>query len=195
MSLTDVQTKYPVIDWQQYLRHFVPSSVPVPDKVIVATPSFFDALTTWFLSGEEESVSLQTLQDFMVIHDLRSWIYAMDTHTREVLLKMNSKISSGVASLPPRSRDCVYNANGAFGQLVGRYFAMNQFGGDQERARVGKLVDLIHQVWLNRLSGLDWLDKKTRAAAIEKVCVYIIDLFFVYNGLTRWGAIDQQDQA
>ncbi|KAI7857157.1 hypothetical protein BDC45DRAFT_501810 [Circinella umbellata] len=172
MSLTEIQGKYPFINWSKLFKSLIPEGTPEPETFIVNTPSYFTDLNNWLLSplSSEEGVDLQTMQDFFMINVLKTWLYAIDTDTRRIWRHAWAKISSGSFELPVRSHTCVNNVVRSFGHTIGRYFVMRRFAGDEEeRKQVDDFVTQIHEVWLKRLNDLDWLDPETRQAAIEKV--------------------------
>ena len=172
MSLTEIQKKYPFINWSKLFKSLIPNGTPEPETFIVNTPAYFTDLTNWLLSPapSEEGVNLQTMQDLFMIKVLKTWLYALDTDTRRIWRHAWAKIYSGSVELPARSDTCVNNVVGSFGNIIGRYFIMRRFAGDEEeRKQIDDFVTKIHEVWLNRLDDLDWLDSETRQAAIEKV--------------------------
>lgn len=167
MKLSELQSKCPIIEWKSILQRMIPDDMKqVPEPLIVMVPSYLQDLTQWLSSGE---VSLQTIRDYFTLYEIYTWSYALDTHTRQLVQNFIGRITSGTIKLLPRWNTCVTNAIGSFGEIIGRYYVMNDFGGDDARAKVDKLVTLIHESWLNRLAGVDWLDKETRERAIKKV--------------------------
>ncbi|KAJ8653478.1 hypothetical protein O0I10_010914 [Lichtheimia ornata] len=167
MKLSELQSKYPIIDWKSVLQRMIPEDMKeIPEPLIVMVPSYLQDLTQWFSSGE---VSLKTIRDYFLLNEIYAWVYALDTHTRQLVENFVGRITSGTVKLLPRWNTCVSNTMGSFGEIVGRYYVMANFGGDDARAKVDELVTLIHESWLNRLADVDWLDKETRERAIKKV--------------------------
>lgn len=168
MKLSELQSKYPIIEWKSLLERMIPDDMKeIPEPLIVMTPSYFENLTKWLSSGE---VSLQTIRDYFTLNEIYTWVYALDTPTRQLVENFVGRITSGTVKLLPRWNTCVSNAMGSFSEIVGRYYVMANFGGDDARTKVDKLITLIHESWLNRLTDVDWLDKETRERAIKKVC-------------------------
>lgn len=167
MKLSELQSKYPIIDWKSYIQRMIPEDMKeIPEPLIVMVPSYLQDLTQWFSSGE---VSLKTIRDYVLLYDIYAWVYALDTDTRQLVENFVGRITSGTTKLLPRWNTCVSNTMGSFAEIVGRYYVMANFGGDDARTKVDKLVTLIHESWLNRLADVDWLDKETRERAIKKV--------------------------
>ncbi|KAI9256453.1 hypothetical protein BDA99DRAFT_585276 [Phascolomyces articulosus] len=173
-SLAEIQENYSFINWKKLLEAFITDETLIPNTLIVTTPSYFTDLTHWFLSidndGQQSGVSLQTMKEYFMIKILKTWLYALDTDTRQQWRHTWAKISSGTFELSPRKRTCINNVVGSFGDMIGHYFAMRRFAGEEEeRKQVDDFVTKIHNVWLDRLDDVDWLDPETRQAAIEKV--------------------------
>lgn len=171
MTIGELHQNYPLIDWSHYLRHFTPNDVSLPEKVIVSTPRFLKELSDWLINSaqREDGVTIQQLHDFFTIKAILSNIDNVDRNTREIYREMVSKISSGTIAPPKRSRVCVSNTSNIFGQLLGRYYVVKYFGGEQQRKQVGQFMDHIQLSWLHRLNAVDWLDKETKVRAAEKV--------------------------
>lgn len=167
MTLEELTTHYPIIDWQQYLRHFIPEDVEVPEKVVVHAPSYLERLTAWVT--KDNQVSDQALKDYFLLHLMFRWIAALDTETQKLLQKVYGQVKTGNTNLQSRERICVARTNIGFGHLVGRYFVMKAFGGDDKRAHFDNLVTNIHNTWIQSVSTLEWLDESTRQEALDKV--------------------------
>lgn len=166
MTLAELQERYPFVEWQTLLRHYVPEDRPVPERIINNAPSYFEKLNSLLASGK---FTVATLRDYFAVRTAGNWIYTLDTHTRTLLHQIDSKIVSGTSQLKPRKDECIGNANDALGHLVARYFTITQFGGQKERDTVEEMVRLVHETWINRLTNIDWLDNETKQAAINKV--------------------------
>lgn len=167
MTLEALATTYPIIDWQQYLRHFIPGDVDVPEKVIVYAPSYLEQLAAWIT--QDDQVSDEALKDYFLLHLMFRWIAALDTETQKLLQKVYGKVKTGNSNLRSREEICVARTNIGFGHLVGRYFVMKSFGGDDKRAHFDDLVTNIHNTWIKSVTALEWLDESTRKEALDKV--------------------------
>lgn len=171
MTIAELHQKYPVADWLQMLRHLTPGDVSLPERVIVTAPRFLEQLTDWLVNSaiRDDGVTTQNLREYFVIKTIMANVGNVDKDTRELYRNMHSKIASGTTEPLPRSRVCVSQTSNTFGQLLGRYFVMKNFGGEPQRQQVAKFMDNIQSSWMQRLQGVDWLDYETRARAMEKV--------------------------
>lgn len=165
MQMDDIQKKYPLMDWRRFLSAF--AHPVVPQQMIVSTQSYLGNLTQSILSGE---TSKDLVRDFIVVRIIKAWSYALDSKTYTTYKTMQNKISSGSTAIKKRSQECIEDTNDSFGQLIARYFALvNQQAAAEWREKVEDYLTLLQEIWLNRLGSNDWLDKETRAKAIEKV--------------------------
>jgi endothelin-converting enzyme len=171
MSISEIQQKYGIIDWNIFLRHFTPNDASVPERVIVTAPRFMQALTKWLANSatSEDGITTRTILDYFTIKTILANISNLDKDTREVHRAMVGSISSGTTAPPPRERVCVTATSKAFGQLLGRYFVIKSFGGEPQREQAARFMDNIQGAWSERLNAIDWLDGETRSRALEKV--------------------------
>ncbi len=170
MTLSDFQAQNPSIDWTSILEFVIPSSggIKSPNTIIVRTPEYYKELNA-FLS---KNVTLQTLQEYFIIQLAVAKVYSLDDDSRAAYREMTGKISSGTSVKQPRWRTCVNYASNVFGNTLGRYYTLKQFGSEPERKKAEAFLNTIHDAWLNRLPEVDWLDNQTRAKAVEKVCTF-----------------------
>jgi predicted metalloendopeptidase len=152
-------------DWISYFKSMVAPNTNLPDTIIVKTPTFFDGLDKLFSSG----VSMQTLQEYFVINHVTNFIYALDSKSRAAYRKLNSDIVTGTTVEKPRWRICTDYTSNLFGESLGRYYTLHSFGSEKERKKTELFLNTIHEAWLNKLPGADWLDAETRKKAIEKL--------------------------
>ncbi|KAI9249465.1 hypothetical protein BDA99DRAFT_488321 [Phascolomyces articulosus] len=167
----ELQTKYPFINWERFLRAMVEEGTPLPEYIIVNTPTFFDSLTYWlapFGVSDTKYPSLQAFKDFMFFKTLIRWNYALDTASRNAWKPVGIKMLKGTTEFYPRHMLCINYADDALGMIQGRYFVMKKFGGKQERAKLSATIDIIRETLLNLLAGSSWLDKPTLQVAIDK---------------------------
>ncbi|KAI7885925.1 uncharacterized protein EV154DRAFT_427608 [Mucor mucedo] len=171
MPISELHQRYPVVNWIKLFRSFLPEETSLPEHVIVVVPRFLQDLTDWLANSvnSDDGVTTQNIREFFIIKTILSNIQNVDKATRELYRNMNSKISSGTTEPPPRSRSCISQTSNTFGQLLGRYFVMKNFGGERQREQVGKFMDNIKSSWSSRLQNVDWLDSDTRTRALDKV--------------------------
>lgn len=171
MTIAELHQKYPIVEWIKIIRSFIPEDVSLPSNVIVIAPKYMEGLTDWLSHSitRDDGATTENLREFFVIKTILSNINNVDKTSRELYRNMMSKISSGTTEPPPRARTCVSQTSNRFGQLLGRYFVMKNFGGERERKQVSKFIDNIISSWSLRLQDVSWLDSETRTKALDKV--------------------------
>ena len=89
---------------------------------------------------------------------------------------LNSKLTGVSADIePPRWKTCVNVVNDQIGWIVGRYFVLQKFS-EKSKSLGEDYIKSIKNAFLHRLHELDWIDKETRAKAIEKVQFLTLDM-------------------
>ncbi|KAI7901157.1 uncharacterized protein BX663DRAFT_515138 [Cokeromyces recurvatus] len=167
IQLSEFQNKYPFMDWASIINSLIPSdSIYTPDTVIIRTPLYYERLNLLLSSNR---VKLQTLQDYFIIIYVLNKVYTLDESSRAAYRKMNGEISMGTSVEQPRWRTCVSYTSSALSNSMGRYYALQKFGGEEERKKAEALLTTVHEAWLNRLPNIEWLDEQTRLKAIEKL--------------------------
>lgn len=164
--MSQLQSEFPAIDWSSLFSLLVPEeSVDSNSTVVVRTPTYFKKLNDFLAT----SANLQQLQEYFIIQLVNTRVDGLDNASRSAFADMKSKISSGSSAPPKRYRTCVRDVSKTFPNFMSRYYTLKEFGGENERKKVDEFITSIHQEWLHKLDGLDWLDNQTRAKAVEKV--------------------------
>ena len=166
VSLSTFQSQNPLIDWTHILEALIPNGgIQSVDTIIVRTPEFYKRLNQML----SQNVTLQTLQEYFIVNFVISRIHALDKTSRTAYREMNGKISSGTSTEQPRWRICVSYTSSSYGNSLGRYYTLKNFGSEDERKKAEAFLVTIHDAWLSRLPQVGWLDEQTRTKAIEKV--------------------------
>ncbi|KAI8328658.1 peptidase family M13-domain-containing protein [Choanephora cucurbitarum] len=147
MSVTELHQKYPAIDWIKFFCHLIPDDTSLPEKIIMTAPRFMERLNDWIANSptSADAITTQSIREFFIVKFIMSHINAVDKKTRESYRTMYSKIASGTVAPPSRSRTCINSTSRAFGQLLGCYFVIKEFGGDPQRKQVSDFMNNIKQ--------------------------------------------------
>ncbi|KAI8086657.1 uncharacterized protein BX664DRAFT_336426 [Halteromyces radiatus] len=166
MDFSDFEDKYSFVDWKKLIRKLAPKDTNLPDTIIVTTPSYFDKVAEWF---EKTPDATDILKNYFMVRYIYSRSSQLDPTTAGYVYDIDSGLFSGVTTKPPRWRHCVASTSLSFGDMLGRYFILVQFGGEDKRKDILTFLDTIHEAWGKRLSSLTWLDKQTLDKALEKL--------------------------
>lgn len=175
-SLSQLQTEFPAIDWSSLFAILIPEEAKLDSNstIVVRTPAYFKRLND-FLAN---SPNLLQLQEYFIIQLVNTKAVSLDSASRAAIIDMKSKVSSGSAALPERWLVCIRDVSKTYPNFMGRYYTLKEFGGEHERKKADEFITSIHQEWLHKLEGLEWLDNQTRAKAAEKVRSNMI---IIYN--------------
>ncbi|KAI8144065.1 hypothetical protein BJV82DRAFT_608195 [Fennellomyces sp. T-0311] len=188
MTIKELQAKYPIIDWTQFFTSFAPPGTPVPNSVIVESPSYFASLTALLLPTTSSSnspnqnakgvsgVDLHTMREYLTVAAMANWAYALGPVKSSGAAKFFSnrimQEDDSAKSLMGTTKQytwCIDRINLNLGNMMGRYFVMRTSRGESERSQIENYIKSIHEAWKDRLSQTTWLDDATRKAALQKL--------------------------
>ncbi|CAO3595604.1 unnamed protein product [Absidia cylindrospora] len=168
-QLTDVEKTYPFVEWRKIIQYFAPKTTPVPETLVVSALPFFDGLNQWFQASQDNANEM--IKNYLVIRYIFDKSSQLDPKTNGFNTAITNTIFNGVNVAPPRWRHCLGSVSSpsTFGQLIGRYFVLVNFGGEEKRKQVLEFLTVIHESWKRRLPKLTWLDQTTLQKAMEKL--------------------------
>ncbi|RCH79708.1 hypothetical protein CU098_000718, partial [Rhizopus stolonifer] len=165
MTLSELAKIAPNVDWGLYVSHLLPPNAPHPGKVVVTSPAYISNVSSLLLEKE----SARTLQAYFSWRAIFGYSEALGEEIRAPIRRLTSRlIGTNPKSIKPRWDTCLDEVNNALGFMAGRYYVIDKFGG-KAKERADEFVNSIKQVFLDRLPGLEWIDKETRQKAEEKV--------------------------
>lgn len=145
----------------------VPPENERPKIIISDAPDYIGLLSSSILSSTKPS----TIRYYLLWQTILSFAPELGETYRRPLQRLKAKLT-GVdpKSAPPRWETCLSKVNSGLGQLAGRYYVLEKFGGDA-KTQADDFIQSIKEAFLERLPELKWVDDETRARAVEKVCV------------------------
>lgn len=170
VELSTLQKEYTAIDWMGYFDALIPSNSSAKlqpnSTVIVQSPPYYKGLNAMLLYS---NISLQTVQEYLIVHFVLGQIPSLDSTSRAVLRELTSKIGGGASVEPKRWVSCTAYTSSFYSNSLGRYYVLKNFGGEAERQEVERFITTIHDQWYYQLNNTDWLDDVTREKAIQKL--------------------------
>ncbi|CAO3591300.1 unnamed protein product [Absidia cylindrospora] len=109
-----LEHRYAFFNWRQFFDKVTASTIP--EKVILATPGYFDSLAKLWTETNGNLI-----KDYILLASVRQTVHLVDKATTDLLEDVNSKLT-GRKTTPPRVRTCIHRTNEAFGDLLGHYF-------------------------------------------------------------------------
>ncbi|XP_039280391.1 neprilysin-2 [Nilaparvata lugens] len=163
MTLPELQQKFPSIPWTEYFRNLLPDKIKIsPDEfVIVNVPSYIHKL---------EALMSNTPKRVQANYALwraagASVSYLSDNFRRRQL--EYSTVLSGRTEIEARWKECTDVASGSLSLAVGSQYVRRFFKEDAKK-NAEELVLRVRQEMYKILEHVEWMDDKTRAAALDK---------------------------
>jgi endothelin-converting enzyme/putative endopeptidase len=160
MSLAEVRTLAPSIDWDGYLKAV---KVPVSDHYIVTSPDFFRAVEK--LINDHPLDHWKTYLRWQAIH--RSAPYLTKAMVDENF-DFFSHTLAGAEQQLPRWRRCVHAADRGLGEALGQAYVDRAFS-PESKARTLQMVHAIETALTSDIERLSWMSPATKEQAIVKL--------------------------
>lgn len=163
MSVSDLQAQAPAIDWARYLHAMSPRVQP--HKVIVASPTYIQALSKHLSSSDPKTIHAYLY--WTVVRIMGLYMGPSVPLAQPARALQNYAAGVDVNATEDRSTTCLASLQTALGYMSGRFFVQAALPPGSKEA-VEELVERIRQAFFHRLKQLSWLDDETRARARAK---------------------------
>ncbi|KAJ8683696.1 hypothetical protein QAD02_019488 [Eretmocerus hayati] len=165
MTIEQLEQRYSeVTRWSEYMNQLLAPHTQVQpnERIIVAVPSYLEKL-----SGILKSASPRVLANYAI------WRVAFDSADSmgERVQKIQSEFSAsmtGTSVKQPRWKECVNAAADNLYIATGAMYVRNYFD-ESSKDKVTELIGEIRQSFHHMLEKVDWMDKKTKQAALDKL--------------------------
>ncbi|RUS22887.1 hypothetical protein BC937DRAFT_95451 [Endogone sp. FLAS-F59071] len=165
LTISALSNLAPNFIWSTLLDTLVPPENERPKKIISSAPDYIRLLSSSIIAAKEPS----TIRYYILWQTILAFAPELGETYRRPLQRLKAKLS-GVdpKSAPPRWETCLTKVDSGLGQLAGRFYVLEKFGGDA-KTRADDFIQSIKEAFLERLPELEWVDDVTRKRAIEKV--------------------------
>ena len=160
MSLAEVRTLAPSIDWDGYLKAV---KAPASDHYIVTSPDFFRAVEK--LINDHSLDHWKTYLRWQAIH--RSAPYLTKAIVDENF-DFFSHTLAGAEQQLPRWRRCVHAADRDLGEALGQAYVDRAFP-PESKTRTLQMVHAIETALTSDIQDLSWMSPATKEQAIVKL--------------------------
>ncbi|WP_457390548.1 M13 family metallopeptidase [Roseateles sp. P5_E1] len=167
MTPAELATKLPGLDWTALLAA---ASVPSPDRVIVAQPSYAAAAAKLLAEAP-----LDDLRAYLVLRALDGRADVLPQAFREARFTFRGTALSGAKTEQPRWQQAVTDLNNALGEAVGEAYVKRNFQA-ADKARMLKLVNNLMAAYGESIDGLGWMTPATKAKAKDKLSKYLVKI-------------------
>ncbi|KAL9545505.1 hypothetical protein MBANPS3_007114 [Mucor bainieri] len=159
-GLTSVST---LIDWSTFISDLVN-----PEYAANSASNVYSVQQlTQALDKLVASLTWRELQDYFTVR------FIMNRYTNGMFyafpLPTDDTMYSG--NITRQQANCAEEVGTILYNNVGRFFALETFGGINEKNEVDQLIHELQTSWLNHIPGTPWLDNATKARAVEKINV------------------------
>jgi putative endopeptidase len=149
----------PSFPWESYFKDL---GVPETREVNVTSLKFFEGMGKLL-----ETAKPDAWQSYLAWTVVRSTARSLPKKFVDESFTLASAMM-GLKELPPRWKRCVETTDAAMGELLGKAFVKEAFGGES-KAAAEKMVLTISDVFSREVNQLDWMDAKTKQRAVEKL--------------------------
>jgi len=160
MSLAEVRTLAPSIDWDGYLKAV---KAPISDHYIVTSPDFFRAV--------EKLINDHPLDHWKAYLRWQA-IHRSAPYLTKALVDQNfdffSHTLAGAEEQLPRWRRCVHAADRDLGEALGQAYVDRAFP-PESKARTLQMVHAIETALTSDIQSLSWMSPATKEQAIVKL--------------------------
>jgi putative endopeptidase len=160
MSLSELQTLSPAIDWRQFLKSL---GVPPIETLDVAVPDFYKVLSLVINKTSLDDVKIY-LQAVLVRDDAS----ALAAPFEQANFEFFGKVLSGLKEMRPRWKRCVDQVDNSLPDALGKQF-IDKTLGEAGKRRTSEMLAGIEKAMESDLQTVTWMTPKTRAQALLKL--------------------------
>ena len=159
LDIAGLERLAPHLPWKRFLQS---AGYPALKDISVSVPDF-----TKGMAAIAATTSPETLRAYLRYNLLSATAYQLSKAFVDEQFAIEAKFT-GQEEVQPRWKRCINSTDGAFGELLGRYYVERQFAGDSKT----KALEIIHGIeWAfeDNLPSLAWMDDTTRGRAVGKM--------------------------
>lgn len=157
--------KYPYIDWLPYLNSKLYAGLQFTEdeRVILQQPTYFDQLEAVL-----KLTNKRTIANYIVWREFADYIPFLTSDLLDKAFEF-FKSFSGRSVRQPRWSDCVRGVTGMLSVAVSSMYVRDYFRDERIKQDIGEIVSEISIEFEKLLLDNDWMDKETKAEALEKL--------------------------
>ncbi|XP_076035689.1 M13 family metallopeptidase neprilysin 3 isoform X2 [Oratosquilla oratoria] len=169
MSLEQLTDTAPFLDWTKFVNAAlvkVKKQMTPKDTVVVYAPDYLRNLNTVLLNLTSTDEGIIAFHDYLVWHVVKNYIGYLSRDFRDAA-KILEKAQMGVEGSEEPWRYCVSATDAAMGPAVGAMYVRKAFQGNSKNV-TESMIQGVRKAFRESIMNLDWMDNKTRQAAIGK---------------------------
>ncbi|XP_014207875.1 neprilysin-2-like [Copidosoma floridanum] len=163
MTIAELSKRFPSIPWIEYFNTILAptTSVTEDEVVVVNVPTFITELEKLLMKTPK-----RVLANYLMWRVAESSIDYLDDEIRKQPFEFY-KITKGIKKRKPRWKECMDFASDDLLISVGALYVRKYFNKDA-KSTVVEMVSDIRNEFIKILHTIDWMDNKTREAALDK---------------------------
>ncbi|XP_014207883.1 neprilysin-2 [Copidosoma floridanum] len=163
MTIAELSKRFPSIPWIEYFNTILAptTSVTEDEVVVVDVPSFITELEKLLVQTPK-----RVLANYVMWRVAGSSVSYLNDEIRKRQLAY-STIVSGKTEREPRWKECVNSVTSGFSISVGALYVRKYFNEDAKKTAI-EMVSDIRNEFIKILHTIDWMDNKTKEAALDK---------------------------
>jgi predicted metalloendopeptidase len=163
MTISQLQRKYPAIDWINYIHRLLPTNVKVApnENVIVHSPKYIEKFLSLI-----STTPLRTQANYAMWRAAAASVTYMNEEVRKVHSEFSAAIL-GKVQRQSRQKECIAVVSSVLGNAIGAMYIRRYFQ-EEAKAAAQEMVDDIGIAFLDLLDEANWMDARTRQKAKEK---------------------------
>ena len=159
-TTAEVLAAYPGLHLDKY---FEARGIPAQEKMVVAEPSFFEALSDYI-----EKADLKVLKDYVAAHIVQGACGALSDDFYDASFEFFSRQMSGIQEPKPRWKRAMQVPNGILGEAVGKMYVERYFP-ESSKQKMATLVENLKIALGQHIDGLEWMGDSTKVQAHKKL--------------------------
>ena len=170
MTLAEVEADTPGFDWRGFM---VAAGLGGAERLIVREKSAIPAIGALFAAAP-----LETLKAWSAFHLVDNAAPLLPAAFVQARFDFRDKVLDGTPELEPRwkrAAERVGSLREGMGDAVGRVYVARYFS-PRARDQMQMLVENLRASFKARIERLDWMSPETKAAALEKLARYRIEI-------------------
>ncbi|XP_014207874.1 neprilysin-2-like [Copidosoma floridanum] len=163
MTIAELSKRFPSIPWMEYFNTILApiTSVTEDEVVVVKAPSFITELEKLLVQTPK-----RVLANYLMWRVADSSVSYLNDEIRKQQFEF-FKIVEGKTERESRWKKCTNSVSSRFSTIVGALYVRKYFNGNAKNDAI-EMVSQIRTQFIKILHTIDWMDNKTREAALEK---------------------------
>ena len=167
MSSQEIGKKWPGLRFQLICEA---AGIAPQDKIIVAQPSYFEALSKYI-----EKTPLEVLKAYLLAQFVAGQCNALSDDFYAESWEFYSHQMAGAQEQQPRWKRAMSVPNGILGEAVGEMYVSRYFP-ESSKQKMVALVENLRTALGQHIASLEWMGDETKAKAQEKLAAFTVKI-------------------